>query len=102
MKKKKLLKKLIECKKELKRLKDEYSYTIERKRTMTPDERVEMLLVEAERATKAYKNGGGIMDCYVAQNSLFSQKYRDAVRQLEALMGTPSEVSKKWRDLSTT
>ena len=88
MKKKKLLKKLKACKyekefilEEMEELREEleqYSYSIERKKSLTQDERIEMLLIEAEKACKAYKNGGNLTDFYVAQTRLFAQKCRDA------------------------
>jgi len=88
MKKKKLLKKLQACQyekefilEEMEYMREEleqYSYSIERKKSLTHDERFEMLLVEAEKSCKAYKNGGNLTDFYVAQTRLFAQKCRDA------------------------
>ncbi len=68
-----LLEELDDLRKEL----EEYSYSIERKKSLTQDERVEMLLVEAEKSCKAYQNGGSIVDFYVTQTRLFAQKCRD-------------------------
>ena len=95
MKKKKALRKLRACEEKSQRRLDkiielaqkleQYSYSIERAKTMTPEERTEMLLIEAERAAKLYKDGGSILDYYVAQNRYFAQKYRDARSELEAL-----------------
>ena len=96
VKKKKLMRKLKACKYEkefileemefLREELEEYSYSIERKKSLTQDERFEMLLVEAEKSCKAYKNGGNLTDFYVAQTSLFAQKYRDTKAILDAII----------------
>ena len=96
MKKKKLMRKLKACRyekefileemEELREELEEYSYSIERKKSLTQDERIEVLLVEAEKSCRAYKNGGSIVDFYVAQTRLFAQKYRDTRASLDAII----------------
>ena len=98
MKKKKLIKKLQSCKADKKVLLEElekYSYSIERKKTLTHDERVEMLLAEAESAMKSYRERGTVTDCYVAQMRLFAQKYRDTKAELELLQEHHNKIVKE-------
>ena len=103
MKKEKLLKKLQHCKEEclklqaeneaLKEQLEEYSYSIERKNILTQGERIEMLLVGAEKVCKRFKHDEkNIMCFYNQQTKLFAQKYRDMKKELEALQLRNSEA----------
>ncbi len=77
---------ILEEMEELREELEEYSYSIERKKSLTHDERLEMLLVEAEKSCRAYKNGGSIVDFYVVQTRFFAQKYRDTKETLDAII----------------